>query len=109
MIADAETHRGEDAAAARAGRRPQRARLRGLPGAQGRSRRSARRCPSTSGPAPRCWSRTPGRPSRSDEPVDRLRALTGELQQMSQALSTAGPGRRRRIVGRVGQRLRWHD
>jgi molecular chaperone DnaK len=28
-----------------------------------------------------------------DDPVDRLRALTGELHQMSQALSTAAPGR----------------
>ena len=42
---------------------------------------------------------------KGDEPVDRLRALTGELHQMGQVLSAA-TRRRRRIVGRVGQRLR---
>ena len=40
-----------------------------------------------------------------DEPVDRLRALTGELHQHEPGAEHRGPGRRR-IFGRVGKRVR---
>ena len=52
---------GRGPAAARAGRRPQRARLRPPTRSSGGSTSSATRCRRTRGPAPRCWSPTPAR------------------------------------------------
>ena len=92
----------------RGGRRPQRAR-RGRPTRSNDAwASSATPRPSTSGPAPRCSSPTPARRSRRKAPLDRLRSLTAELQQIYHGLSShpaaARPGGR---WTRTGGRRRW--
>ena len=92
-------------AAARGDRRPQRAGRRRLPGRApaGRARRRGRRRTRRRGP--RCWSRTRGRRSTATTPLDRLRALTGELQQVYQSLlaASSGPAAGRRAARRPAQ------
>ena len=98
MIADAERHRAEDARSP-GGRRPQRARRRRPPGGAPAQRAGRLRCRCTRRPGPRCWWPTRARRSGGVAPLDRLRRLTAELQQVYHAPDRqpaggrAGPGR----------------
>ena len=106
MVAEAERNRADGPAAAPGGRRPQRARHAWPTRSSAGSTSSATPCPRTSGPAPRCWSPTPGRRSQEQAPIDRVRELTAELQQRARpgcrparpASGRSGTERRRRTV-----------
>ena len=55
---------------------------------------SATRCRRTRRPAPRCSSPTPARRSKEQAPMDRLRSLTSELQQVFHGLGASRPSGR---------------
>ena len=96
MVAEAEQHRDEDAAAAPAGRRPQRARRASPTRSSAAWTSSATRRPRTSGRGPRCSSPTPGRRSRRRRRWTGSATLTGDCSRStraSRAAGQAGPAR----------------
>ena len=90
MIADAERNRAEDARLRAARSTPATSSTRSPTRWSGGWPSSATRSRRTSGPAPRCWSTDARQAVKEEAPLDRVRSLTAELQQVLH-----GPRRRR--------------
>ena len=109
MIADAERHRGEDRGCASwstpaTSWTPPPTRW-----SAGWRELRRRASPCTRRPGPRCWSPTPAQAVKEEAPLDRLRALTGELQQVYHGLRPRprrrpGPHGRRAAAAPAGAR-----